>query len=286
MLAPCMTVLSTSKNAAAAGSAGTSSAVSTSACRRGGLAGQRRALLQVQRRRAGRGRRSRAHPSRPGCADHALWQDPAMARLQTRPDPTSPTCCVAGRGRRTRPTGSPSSRPVVAALTWAELERPGRAVATGSGRQGVVAGHRVLIALRQPDRVRHDLPRRAAGPGGGRAGEPRGRRPASWPGCSPTRAPGWSSPTSARVEPAREAVAGPRARRWRAATAELDPTCWRVRSAPDRGGRRHPPARGASATTHLRRRAPLARSRRCRTPRSSPRCSTPAAPRADRGRRC
>ena len=56
-------------------------------------------------------------------------------------------------GRRPPPSGpkdSLSSRRV-AGLTWAELERRGRGLATGLGDAGVVAGQRVMIAL--PNRL-------------------------------------------------------------------------------------------------------------------------------------
>ena len=86
------------------------------------------------------------------------------------------------------------------ALTWAELEDEVGRLATGLGAAGIVAGHRVLLALgNRLEFVTTYLailraqavavpvnPRRAS---------------TSWPGCSPTRGPGSRSPT--RLDAAR-----------------------------------------------------------------------------------
>ena len=91
-----------------------------------------------------------------------------------------------GPARRRRPprtpTGSRSSRPAAARVTWAELDDEVGRLATGLGAAGIVAGHRVLMALGNRHRVRDHLPRRPARPGRRRAGQPAVARPASWPG--------------------------------------------------------------------------------------------------------
>ena len=51
------------------------------------------------------------------------------------------------RPRPRTPTGSRSSRPAVGGVTWAELDDEVGRLATGLGAAGIVAGHRVMIAL-------------------------------------------------------------------------------------------------------------------------------------------
>ena len=182
------------------------------------LARQRRALLQVRRpaaRVGGRGHIGSVDPvgqpprARAPCGRIAVMPakhdvaDLVAEAAAERPD----ALAVVEAGGRS--------------LTWAELEDEVGRIATGLGAAGVVAGHRVLIALRQPARVRHRLPRGAAGAGGRRTRQPAvdGRR--AGPDDRRLRGRGWWSPTA-------DGRRGPRGRRRRAQRARrrgdvLDP---------------------------------------------------------------
>ena len=174
MLAPCITVLSTSKNAAAVGSAGVARAVSTSAAaaaasparaercwRFSGLrlfsgVTRRRAVTAAAARCRRRGRRL--------CeiiAPHA--RDPRRVLARGRGGRRPARRAGRRRGRADAASPGPSSR------------TRSRRVATGLGAAGPGGRPAGADRDRQPDRVRDGLPRRAA-----RAG----RSP-----CRSTRAP-------------------------------------------------------------------------------------------------
>ena len=169
MLAPCMIVLSTSKNAAAVGSAGvgerglhlgaprppprrreSSAAGGSAAC------GSARGVTPAEPSRAGDAGAGR-------CGPRAVWIDRPHA---DRPTTSSSLVAEAAADRPRR--GWPSSRPAGRSVTWAELEDEVARVATGLGAAGLVAGQRVLLALGNRIEFVDGLPRRAAGAGGRR----------------------------------------------------------------------------------------------------------------------
>ncbi len=205
-----------------------------------------------RRGRVGRGARARSRPRRPprrpprrgssaaaGSAGrrglsrgHARIVGPGRRRLRGRvegsppcPQPSDPPAGPGRPGRRPpRPSGPTPSPSVEAGGRSADLGRArgrGGRIATGLGEAGIVGGHRVLIALRQPARVRHDVPRRAARPGRRRPRQPAldGRR--ARPDGRRLRAPGWRSPTPTTLAAVREAVALV-ARRARRRDGDLD----------------------------------------------------------------
>ena len=171
MLAPCMTVLSTSKNAAAVGSGGWSSAVSTSAA---AAAASPASVDRCWRLRGVRGRSAGGHqqvPQRSRRHTRTVWKYPSMAAGPASRRRGPPRC---RRPPRT-PTGSRSSSPAAVGVTWAELDDEVGRIATGLGAAGIVAGHRVMIVLGNRIEFVSTLPRRPAGPGGRRTGEPDAR---------------------------------------------------------------------------------------------------------------
>ena len=92
-------------------------------------------------------------------------------------------------------------------MTWAELDVEVSRVASGLGAAGIVAGHRVMLALgNRLEFVTAYLGVLRAQAVAVPVNPPR-PPPASSPGCSPTRAPGWSSPTPTPSGAVREAVA-------------------------------------------------------------------------------
>ena len=67
-------------------------------------------------------------------------------------------------------------------VTWGELDDEVGRLATGLGAAGIVAGHRVMIALGNRIEFVSTLPRHPADPGGRRPGQPDLAPPVSWPG--------------------------------------------------------------------------------------------------------
>ena len=176
MLAPCMTVLSTSKNAAAVGSERVVERGLDLGRGRGRLAGERRALLQVERRVA---RPVGWRPRSRNLASHdGVWKYPCA--WPPDPRPTSRTCSTQAAAE------DPDRLAVVEAggrrVTWGELDDE-----VGPGRHRPRRGRRRRRPpgddrARQPDRVRDDLPRACCGPRRSPSRSTRRRRPASWPG--------------------------------------------------------------------------------------------------------
>ena len=169
--APCMTVLSTSKNAARVGSAGRRQRASRPRRpRRPPRPASADRLLQV---RAGDGgarcggspggpEPSSGNPSCPGaglaamCETHADVADLARRRAAAeQPRPAS----RSSRPPRAHASPGPSST----------TRSPGR---RRPRRRGLVAGHRVMIAIANRIEFVDDLPRRAARPAGRRPGQP------------------------------------------------------------------------------------------------------------------
>src|SRR3712207_2643843 len=151
MLAPCMTVLSTSKNAADVGSSGWLSAASTSAAAAAASpASAERCWRFSTRGRSGGGTSFRLAIKGPGHAGSksALWKYPAMAPPATLP--AGPATDVADLLTQAAEE-SPERLAVVEAggrrMSWRELDDEVGRLATGLGAAGVVAGHRVMIAM-------------------------------------------------------------------------------------------------------------------------------------------
>ena len=207
-------------------------------------------------------------------------------RIIARMPATHDVDLARGRGGRRGPgRGSPSSRPAGRSVTWAELDDEVARVATGLGAAGLVAGHRVMIALGnriefvtaylgvlraqvgrrtgQPARHPGELARMIADSGAPDGGRRRRRRSTTVRGGRrPGRAALRRRDRRARRRPGRPLAraAGRRRRR--------------------RAGRRRAVLRRPAG------RRGRARCRRCPTPRSWPCCSTPAARRAGRAPRC
>ncbi len=182
-------VLSTSKNAAAAGSAGVASAVSTSAAaaaaspasaERCWRFSSRRLFSGVTRaayRAASDPARSRAAAARASCGRSACLRCGSIAAMPSTHDVSA----LVAEAAADRPDALALVEAGGRSVTWAELEdevarsppvsaRRARGRPAGDDRGG------------QPDRVRHGLPRRAARPGRRRPGQPARRPPVSWPG--------------------------------------------------------------------------------------------------------
>ena len=281
MLAPCMTVLSTSKNAADVGVRRRCPARSRP---RRPRPPPRRPASSAAAGSAGGARLSggrvsqRAGVDRPRCGSI-----PAMSGRGSAPGPAD-----ARRGRarrRRRPPSSPDRLAVVEAggrsLTWAQLDDEVGRIATGLGAAGVRRRPPGADRDRQPDRVRDDVPRRAARPGRRRPGQPRLARRRAGPDDRRLRL-ALVVADATTVAAVREAVgACPGAGR-RGATSTRPARAGAVPRVVVVGASR---CRGAVATTTCAPSRP-GRCRRCRTPRSSRRCSTPAARRAARAPRC
>ena len=154
-----------------------------------------RTLLQVE----APGPLGRGHPAQPSGAGRRRRRR-ACGRIASH---------AAPRHRRpawprlppTSPTGRPSSRAGGRTLTWAELEdevAPARRPV--SARLGIRRRPARDDRRRQPHRVRDRLPRRPR-PRSSPYRSTRVDAPASSPGCSPTPAAGWWSPTRPRSTP-------------------------------------------------------------------------------------
>ena len=146
MLAPCITVLSTSKNAATSGSAGVARASSTSAADAAASPASVDRRWRSSRRRCGHAAgateavRFPGEPRTPvepwiGCPWTASAPTSA-ARLEPTRSPTWWRCAAARDGDR----DGRSWRPRDARLTWADLDDEVGRVATGLGDAGMVAG--------------------------------------------------------------------------------------------------------------------------------------------------
>ena len=275
MLAPCMTVLSTSKNAAAVGSAGVSRAVSTSAAAAAASPARVDRCCRFERSaaRLGGGSHGQRRPLRDAPGAGRVEGSPACLRSTTSPSwwprrpRSAPDAPGPRRGRRAH----------------ADLGR-----ARGRGRPD---RHR-------PRRGRHR--RRPPGDDRASATGSSSSRPTS-ACCGPRSSPSRSTRGRRAGELARmiadsgarlvvaDADDRPRVRaavtRALAGVAELDADVGRGR--PCRRDRASAsPARGRASPTTTSARTSHGRCRRCRTPRSWPRCSTPAAPPAARAPRC
>ena len=287
MLAPCITVLSTSKNAAAVGSAGVASAVSTSAAAAAASPASVERCWRFSGRAALLGRRSHAASVAPVQRSAGSGR-PRCGRIRPcRADCPRCTTWPAARGRRGADAPGPARR---RRGRWAQPHL-GRARGRGrpdrdrARRGGLVAGQRVMLAMGnriefvttylgvlraqvvavpvnpRADRRRAGADDRRLGLAAGRRRRRHGRDGARGrrPGAGRPRrrdATSWTPTCVARAVEPRVVVVG----------AE-------------------PPA-GERSYDALRADARRGRCRRCRTRRSSPACSTRAGRRAGRARRC
>ena len=285
--APCITVLSTSKNAAD-GRVGRRVEGGLDLGGRGRrLAGQRRALLEVQRtatagRSAGRvGEPSRVQPVVPHGVEH-----PPCDRLRA----------MRARRRRARWPRRPPSVPdrlavVEARRTPGHLGRAGGrgrpASPPGSRRRGHGRRPPGDDRARQPDRVRHGLPRRAARPGWSPYRSTRARTTGELARMiADSRRPAWWSPTPTTVDDgARRPSAGLADALAGVPTSDADLLARAVVAAASSSSARRA-GRASTAYDDLR----AAGRRRVPPPRrpgeAGRACSTPAARRAGRAPRC
>ncbi len=262
MLAPCMTVLSTSKNAAAVGVGRGVERVSTSADAAAASPASGRTLLQVEPSRS-------LFPGSPVSHDASV-DGSAHAGVQRRLCRLAVTEAAAWTSRPS--AGSRPRRERRTSLTWAQLEDEVARVADRARCAGRRAGQRVDDRRRQPDRVRDRLPRGAPRPGRRRSGQPAvGHRRAGADGRRQRRpADGRRRHGDRRVTP-------------RPGPPELGPDvlagrrpCLVAGTAPGEGE-----VGFADLRADLGRPVPP-----LPDPESWPSCSTPAVRRACRGRRC
>src|SRR6476620_8936776 len=139
MLAPCIIVWSTSKNAATEGSVGVARAVSTSATAAAASPARAERCWRFSTRRLFSGVTRAAYRGRPG----SLLGCGIIAPMPTTHDVSSLVAEAAADRADALAVVEAAGRSV----TWGELETEVARVATGLGAAGLVAGQRVLLAL-------------------------------------------------------------------------------------------------------------------------------------------